>query len=66
MFNYECLERSNFLMWIKLSTREEIVDALRNNREKMRYLLDKYGDEIERGEAPASLIPKESAGGREE
>lgn len=47
MFNHEQLERSNFLTWINGATREEIIDALRNHREKLRDLLDKYGDEIE-------------------
>lgn len=46
MFDYEKLERSNFLTWMRYSTAEEIMDAFTNNREKMRYLMKKYGDEI--------------------
>ncbi len=42
----EILERNNFLTWIRLSTTDEILDAFRNNREKMRYLMKKYGGEI--------------------
>ena len=45
-FDYEQLERSNFLTWMRISPTEEILDAWRNNREKMRYLMKKYGEEI--------------------
>ena len=48
MFNYEKPERSNFLTWTRISLTEEILDAWRNHREKMRYLMGKYGDEIDR------------------
>jgi hypothetical protein len=46
MFNYERLERSNFLTWFRISTLKEFKDALKNHKKKLRYLLDKYGDEI--------------------
>ena len=55
LFNYEELERSNFLTWMRISPMEEILDAWRNHREKMRYLMGKYGDEIDRSPLFTSL-----------
>ena len=42
----EEMERLNFLTWWRISTTAERMDAYRKNREKMRYLMGKYGNEI--------------------
>lgn len=38
----EKIERDNFLLWIKYATSQEVIEASKNNRKKLRYLIDKY------------------------
>jgi len=46
----EELDRQNFVRWFEVTSFEDILKAKRENPEKFQRLMDKYRDDIKKGD----------------